>query len=386
MASVLVALAAAYFAPCGALAVTTLYQENFDSLQLQPSVDEIFPFPRAFTHQAPPGWIRDASDVPGVNSPDVGVFEWEGWSFAHREFWTDVNKLPSGAPSGREEFHLGQGTIAVADPDSWNDLGDPANTLGFYNTFLTTPRLPLDVVESEEQLRLVFDSSWKGGCCDDGEEFDPNGNNQTGVIRVRTFDANNTFINDFEVLRWESDPANPPLPGEGIVKTDNFNERVYVDLLDLGGVSLSELVAAASTGGAASFEVEFGMEDAGDDGWWGVDNVEMAAYSLLLGDMNLSGDLDAGDIDDFALALLDFDAYRMKNYGEFPVTRGSLDGRFDFDDIDWFVGLMEGKGFSSVSQSLSYALAGVPEPSSGAIALVAIGAAGVRRRLGPRDR
>src|SRR5262245_21923732 len=55
-------------------ALPPLFSENFDGLSLGPPVDEVWPFPKAFTHTPPPGWTRVASGVPGVGDPDVGVF------------------------------------------------------------------------------------------------------------------------------------------------------------------------------------------------------------------------------------------------------------------------------------------------------------------------
>src|SRR6187431_2894849 len=67
---------------------TTLFFEDFDSLPLQTSVSYTPPVQNAFTHTPPTNaWVRDASGVPGVGNPDVGIFEGEGWSFARKDFW-----------------------------------------------------------------------------------------------------------------------------------------------------------------------------------------------------------------------------------------------------------------------------------------------------------
>lgn len=383
-----------------ASAVTLLFQEDFESLVLQPPVDEFFlasMFPQAFTHNEPPGWDRDASNVPGVGNPLIGVFEWEGWSFANKDFWQAAAAGPSVGPTGgREAFTLGQGTIAVADPDQWNDLGDPANEIGFYNTLLTTPTIDLAPrLPNEDHLVIQFDSSWRGGCCDDGGSFDPGGNNQTAILRVRLPD--NQLV---ELFRWESAPffdasgnptTDPSAPGglpnvpNPFFKPDDFNERVTLDLNGLippsafasSNASSPSGSGTGASGGGIGFE--FGMEGAGDDGWWGIDNVEVASYSTVLGDMDLSGVLEQADIAAFALGMLDTDAYRFDYFGEFPVTRGSADSTFDFDDAPWFVALLEGAGVASAAEGLAFAFSpAIPEP--GTFWLLVLGAIGCTTR------
>jgi hypothetical protein len=357
----LVILLIGIFACQPAHALPPLFSENFDGLSLGPPVDETWPFPKAFTHTPPASWTRIASGVPGVGDPDIGVTEWEGWSFAKKDFWIDV------APrEERELFDLGSGTIAVADSDEWNDLGNPANIIGFYKTLLKTPMIDLRPA-NKLPLKLLFDSSWKGGCCDDGERFDPDGNNQTAVLTMYP-----NIGPPIELRRWESapyrdaitgrpstDPSDPPNPN---YKEDALNEHVVVDL------------RAALPKGATEASLEFGVENAGDDGWWAVDNTSVVPLSTILGDMNINDMLDPGDFAAFALGLRSTSAYRSEYVGEFPVTRGSLDSIFDFDDIKWFLELME-QGGGLPSGAGAFAPGTIPEPAS--IVLIFIGIATV---------
>jgi hypothetical protein len=351
-----------------ASALPPLFSENFDGLILGPPVDETVSYPRAFTHTTPSGWTRDASGVPGVGNPDVGVFEWEGWSFADKQFWIDA------APNGsRELFDLAKGTIAVADPDQWNDLGDPANKFGFYKTLLKTPAI--DVTPAAGlPLKLLFDSSWRGGCCDDGELFDPDGNNQTAVLTMYT-----DVGPPVEIFRWESAPYRDPITGRPSTdpmddpnpnyKEDAPNEEVVVDVR-------KELDKLSSPAKEASFE--FAVEQAGDDGWWAIDNTSVVPLTTILGDMNINDMLDPGDFEAFALGMRSTSAYRAAFFGEFPVTRGSLDGVFDFDDIPWFRSLM-----NETAGAGSGASAGqIPEPATTLLMAlgIATSACGTTRR------
>ena len=115
-------------------AQTVIFEENFDQLPLDKPVQEDSSITQAFTHSPPDNWRVDSSGVPGVQNPSIGVFEWEGWSFANKDFWIEVS-----GNERRSEFKKAEGTLAVADPDEWNDLGDPANNVGFFKTFLKTP-------------------------------------------------------------------------------------------------------------------------------------------------------------------------------------------------------------------------------------------------------
>lgn len=368
MAIVLGAAIVASWTPA-ANAITTHLFQDFDALPLQTSIDELPPVPNAFTHTAPNGWIRDASGVPGVGNPDIGVFEWEGWSFARKSFWESVG------PRFRDHFTLGNNTIAVAETDAWNDKGNPANNFGFYDTFLTTPLI--DFTNAEKGgTKLSFNSSWQPGCCDDGERFAPDQNNQRATVRLRFPNGNVVPI-----LRWESAPfvdpqGHPSLtPGPGFspnpfYKVANLNERVFVDLAPY---------LSGSNGKMA--RIEYGVTDAGDDGWWAVDVMHMFSLSLIPGDMNIDGIVDSNDVPAFALGVQNPEGYSNTYFGEIPVTRGSPDALFDFDDIPWFVSILESSGVGSAAQLVQAALTGgaIPEPSTLAMATLLGVVATVRR-------
>lgn len=342
-----------------AVANTTLFFEDFDSLPLQTSVSYTPPVPNAFTHTPPTNsWVRDASGVPGVGNPDVGICEWEGWSFARKEFWITVGG------DGRRDFVFGKDTVAVADPNEWNDRGDPANSLGFYDTLLATPMITLTSPDAGAR-KLSFDSSWLPQCCDDGKQFDPKGNNQTAILRLR-FPNNSTQT----LFRWESAPfidpqgrpsMNPTHTPNIFYKSAATNEKILIDLTPfLTGQTFTQA------------RLEFSMINAGDDGWWAFDSAHLFSLSLVPGDMNIDGIVDSNDISAFALGMQSVEGYRNTYFGEFPVTRGSPNAVFDFDDIPWFTSLLESNGVGSAAALLQEALQGgaVPEPTGSAMFLV----------------
>lgn len=362
---------------CPAAAQTVIFAENFDELPLSPPVDEESGITQAFTHQPPVGWQVIADEVPGVGNPTVGVQEWEGWSFANKNFWIEVSN-----DERRSEFKRGRDTVAVADPDEWNDLGNPANNVGFYNTFLETPVFNLAAILAKgDRLQFKLDSSWIPQCCDDGELFDPNENNKTATVLARFEDGSTV-----ELLRWESapftftdalgdvhpstNPADDPNPFFKSIATD---ELVF---LDLSAVLNSDHIG---------FKLEFGLTGAGDDWWWAMDNMQTISLTTVPGDMDLNSVVDEQDIDDFAQAIHSTQDYIATHFGEFPAVRGSLDSVFDFDDIDWFVDVLNEGGTAASRTTILAAIEAqtIPEPCTGCLAtlLLGIGIALRRRRV-----
>jgi hypothetical protein len=225
----------------------TVWSEDFETVALGPSVNERLqpggkvtavqtapntsPVPNAFTHTPPAGWnVDNSGGVPGIGNPTEGVEEWEGWSFTTPAFWTFADT------QDRQNFTKGTGVIATADPDEWDDLGNP-EALGTYNSLLVTPSINITGVGAG-LLKLNFDSSWRDE------------DTQTAVIEV------NYGSGFTEVLRWES-VAGPNF------HNDNANESVEVML--------------NNPLGATSAIVRFGLVNATDDWWWAVDNIVVSA-------------------------------------------------------------------------------------------------------------
>lgn len=386
---------------------TFLFQEDFQNLPLQTS--PTYGVPNAFTHDPPPGWDR-FDLVPGSNDPLIGVPEWEGWSFARQSFWQtagrqfgDVGGRDIFRPGGRMNDPLGN-IVAVADPDLWNDptVGDPANNLGYYNSFLLTPEIDLNQVgDLDNRMVFSFASSWMGvECCDDGANLDTEQrfrNNQRATITMHISGGPSV-----EILRWEAAPfyddqgrpTNEPVNSAGIANTPNpFHYRFDIDelvtipvdfLTELGGggpigvLEGGEGLALGGSGSGGGVSFEFAMEGAGDDAWWAIDKLALVSYSDLFGDMNHNDMLDVGDYDAFALGMLDEDQYRCVFGGIFPGDNGSIDSFFNYDDIPDFLAAMEGVGAPASAFAMSF-FAAIPEPSAGVVALCGLGAAALRR-------
>jgi hypothetical protein len=226
-----------------------LYSQDFEGLELGPVVQEVEPAggdydPDAvWTNVPPEGWTRRvADDMPGLDDEFVGVEEFEGWTFVDADWWTQT-----AGDQQRSFFSLAEGsTVAVADPDEWDDIGSPKD-LGNFNAWLATP--PINITGAEaNSVRLDFVSSWRDEAFDDGDLT----NNQTATITV-AFDGGAAT----EVLRWESDPSDP-----------DFYDDATDDVVSL---------PLSNPASATSMVIEFGLIDSKNDWWWAVDNIEVTA-------------------------------------------------------------------------------------------------------------
>lgn len=316
---------------------SSIYSEDFEGVDLGPNVDEDvvvldYDPQQVWTKTAPTGWTHDDSGVPGIND-GVGRTEWRGWSFANRNWWsTAVDR------QRREEFTLANGGVAIADPDEWDDgSGDP-DSLGLYNTLLSTQSISLAGVDPNS-LKIEFDSSWRDEAFDDfpnpcgGAEEPPCINNQTAVVRV-SYDGGAPI----EVLRWESDENDPNF------HDDNPNEHVRL--------------ALNNPAGAQNVTITFGLLEASNDWWWAIDNLVVREGALS--DLNGDGAVDAADA-----------AVMFAGWGAGGVSDLNGDGVTDAADA----GLMFGEWTGDTVP------ASVPEPAGlSAIACGLVGWLLVRRR------
>lgn len=310
-------------APRDVSARVTLMLEDFESLALGPNVDEALANPNAWTDTPPQGWSVDDSGIPFNGSSTHGVTEWKGWSFADKDWW-----VSAAGDQNRGMFSLGEGTVAVADPDEWDDLGAPINGSpfeGYYNALFSTSAISL-ANAAPESAELTFASSWRPECCDDGPN---NSNDQTALIRV-SYDGGANFS---ELLRWESEPAS------AFFKGDATNETVVLDL--------------DNPADAENVIIEFGLMNAGNDWWWAVDNIEVFTPSVLevnadTGEMSIigavemtgyeitsaagslngtawkSGNLDAQNFDLLTPLGADFNGDNQVDAADYTVWRDSL--------------------------------------------------------------
>jgi Type I phosphodiesterase / nucleotide pyrophosphatase len=238
------------------VARATLLSETFEALVLGPSLFETPAQPAVWTQTPPAGWMVDDSGVPTINNPASGMKEWEGWAFTSKSWWTSV-----AGDQNRSQFTRASGTIAVADPDEWDDRGSPApSSLGPFNARMATRTIPLRGIRPNS-IQIDFDSSWR-----------PEG------LQRAELSANLGAGASINLLRWNS-AAGPDF------KPDATNERVQL-LLN-------------NPPGSSSITLNFALLDARNNWWWAIDNLSITAALSCPCDVNNDGLLAVADIFEF---------------------------------------------------------------------------------------
>jgi hypothetical protein len=241
------------------------WTEDFESVTLGPSVNErlsdtVFApkdtpetsaKPNSFTHTPPAGWsINNDALSTGFSDDDIGLFEFEGWTFTTAGF----DALASGNTQ-LAGFTKSTGSFALADSDAYTtgELGP-----GFAGpTILQTPAISLTGVAADA-LKLQFDSAWRIS------------GDQTAQITVQYGTGAETTV-----LNWHSNSADPNF------HDTNLNETVTIDL-DNPANATTAIVRFKYTG---------------TDNWfWAIDNLKIGtAAAALSGDFNSDGKVDAAD-------------------------------------------------------------------------------------------
>jgi hypothetical protein len=220
-----------------------LFEEDFEGLNLGPTINERIPRNDVWTDTPPDGWtiVDDLCD---------GMPEWNGWAFANGEWW-----MQTAENQNREPFVVngkGIGTIAIADPDEWDDLGGPTGRCKF-NSWLST--MPIDIASARENsLVLTFDSSWRPETTQDVEltvSFD--GGDEVTIMTMESFGPNDGNVTKFVV----------PLEGidEQIPDGMQVNETLEFEI--------------PNPAGAKKMVITWGMIGADNDWWWAIDNISL---------------------------------------------------------------------------------------------------------------
>lgn len=234
-----------------------LFYEDFESIVLGPGLEEAHAADVGWSSTPPAGWSVDntlmagfgGDDADGDGRPDGdGRSEWFGWNFANRDWWVRADD------QRRSEFNLASGTVAIADPDEWDDA---FHDQGLFNSILITPEISLEGVGANTVF-LSFVSSWRPEALDDsGANFTtgPNGeaiNNQTALVHA-SFDGGAPV----QLMKWDSVSTSPTYHDH------NPNEAVLLPL--------------NNPAGARNVVLRFSLVEAANDWWWAVDNISLSA-------------------------------------------------------------------------------------------------------------
>ena len=227
-----------------------ILDENFNNLELFPAEDEAYgacgnsigPDVLGWTHVPPGNWTID-----NTNMPEVGTIEWRGWSFASMDFWVDAEDQL------RSQFTRADGTVAVVDPDEWDDCGNAAS-FGSYNSILTSPLIPL----TGNPIHISFDSHYRQEAPQ--QVYLTVTNVSGGIIET--------------LLHYSSNAGSDNASGDVLNQRLSFSVESDED------------------------EIYFNWEmaDAGNNWYWAIDNVTIQSHTPPIGDLNYDGDYNIFDL------------------------------------------------------------------------------------------
>lgn len=170
----------------------------------------------------PAGW--SVVNAPGMPQ---GTRELQGWTFM-------TKRLHSTGAQDREKFTLGLGVLAVADPDDWDDTGNPS-ARGAFDSTLVSPAV--HVPSGTSNLYLVFDSHYRQEA-------------PQKVLLTATFDTGASV----DLLRYSSDDS-----GNDNAGTDAENQEIRREI--------------AVPAGATTVTLRFRVYDARNNWYWAIDHI-----------------------------------------------------------------------------------------------------------------
>ena len=232
------------------IADEVIFEEDFESVVLGPNVDEAVGA-KIWSAEGPEGWV-----VEFDLANEDGVTEWKGWTFANGEWWKvvagdqDRRLFTDPAADG-----LAIGTVAVADPDEYDDANGAAGP-GYF-TWLFTPPISMSNAGADS-ITLQFDSSWRPEDTQNARVYATfDGGNEVDVLTLRSLGNQTEFI----------------------AKNDKIDEVFN----DLENVNETLVLTIDNPRGAKEMTVVWEMTDATNDWWWAIDNIEVST-SAFAGD------------------------------------------------------------------------------------------------------
>ncbi|MFO0900345.1 MAG: Ig-like domain-containing protein [Pirellulales bacterium] len=293
--------------------------------------------PHDYNANMPYGWTKD------TNKPTPEPV-YSGWTQLNKDFW-----IAQQGDQDRTTFTLGEGTVAVMDPDAFDDFSSigPNHDL---EAFTTLPAIDLTDVTAST-VKIDFDSSFRPEAPRLNDDH-PDWIGQTALVDV-SFDGGTTWEN---VMLQNQETAG------GTGSLDHANEHLSIEVPNPAGGSML---------------VRFGIVNASNDWWWSVDNIVVKGQAVgntyagtpndrttwnfatkglptLQGDFNGDGKV---DLTDFGIL--------KSNFGKTPAALGDGDANGDAKvDLTDFGILKENFGKSGavatpavVAQATDYAFA-----------------------------
>ena len=232
---------------------TVLFEEDFEGVQLEDSVQEAVKGAKVWTNVPPDGW-----EITNENPEELGMTEWRTWAIAKLEWWTQT-----AGDQERSQFTMKQkdgkgiGNGAIADPDEWDDWegnGKPEN-VSAWNGHLITPSIKIKGAAADS-LVLTLDSSWRPE------------DTQTAEITV-SFDGGK----EERILLYESSGVQTLVT----IPTLKKNEERVNDLLQ---VNETLEIPIENPSDVSEIVISFGVIDARNDWWWAIDNIKLISTAF----------------------------------------------------------------------------------------------------------
>ncbi len=232
---------------------TVLFEEDFEAVKLEDSIEEGVKGKDVWSNTPPEGW-----EITNENPKDLGMPEWRTWAIIDFAWWTQT-----AGDQERSKFTMKQndgkgiGKGVVADPDEWDDweVNGKPEAKSAWNGHLITPSINIKGAAAES-LVLTLDSSWRPE------------DTQTAEITV-SFDGGK----EERILLFESSGVQTLVTIPTLKKNE---EKVN----DLEQVNETLKIPIDNPADAAEMVVSFGVIDARNDWWWAIDNIKIVSTAF----------------------------------------------------------------------------------------------------------
>ena len=236
---------------------TVLFEEDFEEVPLESSINERVKDKKVWSGAPPEGW-----EITNENPEDLGMPEWRTWAIVDFEWWTATAEDQRRSEfTGVHNDGKGKGKGAVADPDEWDDWelnGDP-DALSRWNGHLITPSIEVKGA-APESLVLTLDSSWRPEDTQNGEitvSFDGGKEERILFFQSVGIDAGAHTLVTIPTLKKKEEKIND---GEQI------NETLEIPI--------------DNPANAAEMIISLGVIDAQNDWWWAIDNINLISTAF----------------------------------------------------------------------------------------------------------